>query len=304
MVNWALGQGPNAFERAFEQGFQRAEYSRQRREQESQRNALAAYATNPSDVNFNALASALPEFAIQERGRRDQAAQAQMEQDMRRRAAMGDPAAMSQLAGIDTSAWNTLNSAQRQRFGEIADISSNVAQRVLELPPEQQAGAWQQQMTLLAQRYPELGEYANQYSPEFLQSTIAEAGDYRAWAQSQQPDYMAIPEGGTLVNTRNPQAVQSFQGAPQGPANVPSGSPLAQPAPSIAPPAVGAIEDGYRFRGGNPADPNSWEPVGQMSAPVGPQESLTREEVQQLSAEYGPENIQRLIAAGRIVVRN
>ena len=24
-------------------------------------------------------------------------------------------------------------------------------------------------------------------------------------------------------------------------------------------PAVGAIEDGYRFKGGNPADPNAWE---------------------------------------------
>lgn len=34
----------------------------------------------------------------------------------------------------------------------------------------------------------------------------------------------------------------------------------AQPAPFGAP-AVGTIEDGYRFKGGNPADPNNWERV-------------------------------------------
>lgn len=38
---------------------------------------------------------------------------------------------------------------------------------------------------------------------------------------------------------------------PGGPAPAPAGGPI----------AAGAIEDGYRFKGGNPADPNSWEKV-------------------------------------------
>lgn len=33
--------------------------------------------------------------------------------------------------------------------------------------------------------------------------------------------------------------------------------------PQQAGPQPGAVEDGYRFRGGNPADPSAWEPVGQ-----------------------------------------
>jgi hypothetical protein len=90
-------------------------------------------------------------------------------------------------------------------------------------------------------------------------------------------------------------------------AGVPSGSPLSQPAPVQAP-QPGAIEDGYRFRGGNPADPNSWEPVGQqMTAPAAPQgqpETLSRQEVQSLVQQYGQETISRLMQAGRIVVGN
>lgn len=34
-----------------------------------------------------------------------------------------------------------------------------------------------------------------------------------------------------------------------------------------APPAAGTVEDGYRFRGGNPADPSNWEPVQGGASP-------------------------------------
>lgn len=37
--------------------------------------------------------------------------------------------------------------------------------------------------------------------------------------------------------------------------------PAATTAPTSKAPTAGMVEDGYRFKGGNPADPKSWEPV-------------------------------------------
>lgn len=64
-----------------------------------------------------------------------------------------------------------------------------------------------------------------------------------------QPGQFTPTDGGTLAPVAAPQG-----GAPQ----------------------PGMIEDGMRFKGGNPADPNSWEPVApaggpEMTAPPGPQ---------------------------------
>jgi hypothetical protein len=91
-----------------------------------------------------------------------------------------------------------------------------MAQYIGTLPEAARATAWDQQVSRLAQRHPELQGYVGQYSPENLQAAIAEAGAFGEFYSRSQPDYMAIPEGGTLVNTRDPQAIQQFGGsAPQ-----------------------------------------------------------------------------------------
>ena len=76
-------------------------------------------------------------------------------------------------------------------------------------------------------------------------------------------------EGKKLLGIRYGRDVQVTPGQPVGPRNEARPSrttvkttterPASQAKP--APPKVGEIRDGYRFKGGNPADPNSWEKV-------------------------------------------
>ena len=239
-VNWDQLNQPGAFERAFDSGFQLAEYGRQRREQTDQRNALSAYAIDPSEGNFNALAQHLPQVAMQQRASRDQAANEARLQDLRGRFAAGDQQAGQELARIAPSEYTSLSGNRRAYEGEMVSAASNVAQRILTLPPEQRASVYEQQMAGLSQRFPELAGQA--YSDELMHETIAEAGQWQEFNRSQQPDYMAVGFDQDMVNVRDPEAVRQFginRGAPQGGApapqgvggGVPSGSPLSQLAP-------------------------------------------------------------------------
>ena len=61
------------------------------------------------------------------------------------------------------------------------------------------------------------------------------------------------PGEGAALQAQIPNPLADFSGASE---------PAAGASPATeAPPAVGTVEDGYRFKGGNPADPNSWEQV-------------------------------------------
>lgn len=288
MVNWSIAQQPSAFDRAFQGGFQQGEYIRQRQEQTAQRNALAGYATNPNEQTFNALAQAAPEYAIQVRGQRDQQAQEARAQQMRQQAAQGDPQALAELAGVDLNAWRGLNSDQQRRLGETATVLGNVAMQIGTLPEEQRAAAWDAQVDQLSQRFPEIASERGQYSPENLAATINEAGMFQQFYQSQQPDYMAIPEGGTLVNTRDPAAISQFGQGQQSPAQQPVARNIGD-ATYYQNPSTGEWFD------------NPQEAAGtQMNAP---QMTVTPQELDALVRRYGPQEVQRRLDSGIVAVR-
>jgi len=208
--SWSLAQGPNSFQNSFNQFFQMGRQIKQGQEQKERQNALAAYVTDPNDQTLAAVAPHAPQLVLQHR--KDQrAAEAKAQRaDIGRRAAAGDQGAMAELAGIDLNAWRGLSADQQKQFQQANDVMGNAAFQVGQLPPEQQAAAWDQQIDILSQQFPSLQKYKGQYSPQLLQSALNSAEMAKQFFDSQQPNYKVIPAGGTAVNTRDPQAMQQF----------------------------------------------------------------------------------------------
>lgn len=234
----AVGQ---QFTQAFEQG-------RERRRVDDTRSALSAFAMNPADENaFNALAQNAPEYAIQVRQQRDKAMQQQQAQDLQRRAAQGDQGALAELAGVDLDAWSKLDTRTQGEIKRRNDFMGQAALAVSQLPPAQQPQAWDSYVQQGVQMgFDDLAQYQGQYSPEAVRGLLAGSGLVKQFLDTQKIDYKVIPQGGYLQGFDN-------MGRPLESGVSTQGGGL-QP---------GVVEDGFRYRGGDPADRNSWEPVGQ-----------------------------------------
>lgn len=244
-VNWNLGlmqSNPLAMVQA---GFQQGQAMRQ---EHDQRNALLGYVKNPNDpsaaVNFAQAGDG--RMAMQVMGdQRQQASQARLA-DVRTRAAQGDPAAKSELAGLDWEGWAKLDEGTRKQAKERVEVLGQAA-LIADTPQK-----WDAVIDQLAPQYPELARYKGKFSPEARNAVIAQAGEAKALMEQLEPKYVSVPAGGYLEDV-NPRS-RTGGAVPTGPA---SGVP--QP---------GTVEGGYRFRGGDPANPSSWEPVGGPTQPA------------------------------------
>lgn len=195
---------------AFQQGFQQA---RAESEERAVRGALGAYAINPDDQQaFEDLAYYRPELAIQIREDRSAREQKSRLADLQRRAAGGDRNAMAELAGVDIDAYDKLADNDRQEHHDRADAIGQAALRISQLPPDQRPAAWDSAIDQISSRYPELAEYKGQYSEEALMGAIDAAKQVNDFFRLSRPDYQVIPDGGLLVNTRDPAAVASVSG--------------------------------------------------------------------------------------------
>ena len=104
-----------------------------------------------------------------------------------------------------------------------------------------------------------------QYDPNWIAQSQMQV---RALLGKVEQELMAVAPGTVVFDKTSRQPVYQNPAKPRFYAVPPGGMLVPEPgagqsvAPPVATPQPGQVEDGYRFRGGNPADPNAWEPVG------------------------------------------
>lgn len=142
--------------------------------------------------------------------------------------------------------------AQEEKLKQAKSVVGQAALQIATLPPEQQPQAWDQQIDyLVGQGYDGLAPYKGKYSPQSLMGVISEAGLANELRTATQPSYQVIPEGGALVNTRDPRATQQFA-APGG-----QPAPQQQPQPSVEP--VSAQEASTMLQSSDPQTFLKWQ---------------------------------------------
>ena len=134
--------------------------------------------------------------------------------------------------------------ARKAALGQVAQAAADVLRR----PENERAQAWDGYIDQFAQSDPSAAQFKGQYSEQRLRSILAQTGELDNFNKASEVDYQVIPQGGKLQGFQFGQPLSGGQA-------VPSGGP--QP---------GQIEDGYRFKGGDPANPSSWEQVGGQTA--------------------------------------
>ena len=224
---------------AFQQG-------RDQRRQDDTRTAFASYATDPSEGNLNGLAQFDPQFVMQAKQQQAQAArQAQQDQVTaaeQARQKMGMVARL--LDGVQDENTYRQGLAAAQQMG--LDVS--------QAPPTYDPN-WVGQQRMIASLF----EKGNEQQISGIARELQDAG-YKpgtpefneAMKGVIQNKYASeyVDEGGA---TRRRSALQ-LEGGPQ----------------ADRTPQSGHVEDGFRFKGGDPADKNNWEPAGGQGAPATP----------------------------------
>jgi hypothetical protein len=187
------------------------------REQKT-RSALSAYAMAPSAETVRGVMQHDPmtgiklgQYEADREKERMKAEQIRLSADLQRRAASGDKSAVAELAAVDIDAWNTITDNDRQRIEASNKFIGDAARSVATKPEADRAAWWDYYVDeAVKQGFNDLASQKGKYSPQALEGAIARSGQMDAFIKSQQPDWMVVPEGGVMVNSRDPKAVSQF----------------------------------------------------------------------------------------------
>lgn len=210
-VNWGALQQPNVLG-ALQQGM---EYGREVKRRSVEESALAAYAQNPDDPqSVNALLPVNPGLGMRLAEQQQARARQTQVAELAPAALNGDQQAQMRLWGIDPDLASKFDARAYKRAEEGIGAIGNAAFRIAQLPEEQRPQAWDEAVGALSQQFPELGQYRGRYSPQSLNAILDQTGMTPKLQEATRPSYMAVPAGGTLVNTRDPAALSGVGSAP------------------------------------------------------------------------------------------
>ena len=212
MINWGAANN-GGFQNALAMGMQMGAQARQAREKREERNALAAYAKDPSEQNFAGLADVRPDLAIQQRGQMQAQQQEARLNELTQRALSGDPGALDELASVNFDRWQKLDERQKAAAAEETKMFGQVALSLSQIPYDQR----RDQILALAQRMPQYSDKIQEiaFLPQaeqdnILRVAITEAGLVERLIQYNRSDYQPLGPDQVFVDVNNPAAVSQF----------------------------------------------------------------------------------------------
>lgn len=195
-------------------------------EQKAQSEAMRAQFPNaPEYAPDNERAEAMrviaqrnPQLFTQMQGQAAAQRAAAQEADLTAQALSTDPAvrgpALQQLARVNFPKFQALDKRQQDAIAAESKMFGEAALNLSQIPYEQRRDmiiAYAQEMPQFADKINEIAFLPQAEQDRILQVAITNAGLVQEMIKLNEPRYQAIPEGGTLVNTRDPGAVQQFQ---------------------------------------------------------------------------------------------
>jgi hypothetical protein len=165
----------------------------------------------------------------------------------------GDPKAIASLWAEDPTLAAKLDDAQASKAVEGFKFLSQAAYDIVQRGnPQERAALFDQYINqAVAMGFDGMEQYRGQYTDQLLNSFVAKADGMKQFMEFQQPDYQAAGEGGLYGFQYGKPILRDGQ-----PDNLAGG----------AGPQPGVIEEGFRFKGGDPSNRANWEPVGGASS--------------------------------------